>query len=53
MQLLIFYFNYLRCLTKMKIRKQNEVVYSFVYLLLSKNMFQFATELLQLVTITF
>ena len=33
----------------MNIRKQNEIVYSFVLLLLSKNLFQSGYDLLQMV----
>lgn len=43
---------FIDCLQTLNIRKQNEAIYSFVYLLLSKNLFSLATDLLQLYHLT-
>lgn len=43
---------FIDCLQEMNIRKQNEIVYSFVYLLLSKNLFQLGSDLLQMYHLT-
>lgn len=43
---------FIDCLKAMNIRKQNEVVYSFVYLLMSKNLFDMGVDLLQMYHLT-
>jgi len=43
---------FIDCLQAMNIRKQNEIVYSFVLLLLSKNLFQSGYDLLQMYHLT-